>query len=732
MTLAQQSKPEIHCTSHITHVVMHGRGALVTRLVTPNQDDDISGEVDLIIPDITARAEHHSAQIKLHEESNSKVLSLHGSLHIPDMAALGGDTKQQRDEIEQQLEHVKTKLRSLNSRREMSTLVEFVPARHASWLTEGPLQRMEHTLNLSKILQEYQERLDVQRIDLEQQREELKKELQRLNLIYAQEDQKQRASTSDISTQFRLALTHDEPTTLTPFEITYVIRDARWWPLYTLRLTDGGSQASMAMEAMVTQDSGEDWNDITLALSTADLDVDAKLPELAALKLGKHQPTKRTGYREAPESTERLFSSYDQFSSKYTGFLTDVSSRQSSKGEPEPEPLFDLGNETQGAAAPMPAKPVARSSSPVPMPSAPPQGFGAAAPSLKKSKARAQSSTLTGSGFAHQEVTRRQRSLDGLYDDADDYEYEDIDIDLDILTGDIKGEGGGGFDTFTRIETVVSGIKPADTWMYFFALQLGDGQDSSSRGELQPIPAKHTPKRGDISQATQAAIAEGLIDPRVSRGHYDYRYEGHAKTSVPSDALNHRIEIQTKSTTSKLSWQCVPLETEEVFRLAHISNPFDGPMLSGPVDVFVEGSYLLTTKQAHVDHNTSFKVGLGVDERIRVARNVRTEEEQLGLLGGKTSIEHTITTELTSNLGFTAQVEVLDRIPVAGHDDVTVKELDHSPPAKVYKINELQNALDGGRLWRITLEPGQTQNISSCYSIVISAKHEVQGGNRRD
>ncbi|MEM8579083.1 MAG: DUF4139 domain-containing protein [Pseudomonadota bacterium] len=60
------------------------------------------------------------------------------------------------------------------------------------------------------------------------------------------------------------------PVTLT---LTYYIRGTEWTPTYALRLTTEGSPSlAITRGAWISQASGEDWADVTLSLSTANLD----------------------------------------------------------------------------------------------------------------------------------------------------------------------------------------------------------------------------------------------------------------------------------------------------------------------------------------------------------------------------------------------------------------------------------------------------------------------------
>src|SRR5262249_56374261 len=94
----------------------------------------------------------------------------------------------------------------------------------------------------------------------------------------------------------------------------------------------------------------------------------------------------------------------------------------------------------------------------------------------------------------------------------------------------------------------------------------------------------------------------------------------------------------------------VPREAARVFKEAELANPFAAPLLAGPVDVYVEGSLLLTTGMPLVDRGGTLGLGLGAEDRLRVARNVRSDEASAGLLGGSVVIGSDVTLDLSSAL----------------------------------------------------------------------------------
>ena len=86
----------------------------------------------------------------------------------------------------------------------------------------------------------------------------------------------------------------------------------------------------------------------------------------------------------------------------------------------------------------------------------------------------------------------------------------------------------------------------------------------------------------------------------------------------------------------------------------------EAPLLAGPVDVYVDGSLLTVASVERIDRGGTMHVGMGVEQRIRVGRNVRAREETAGILGGDAVVHHDVSIELASSLGQSALVEIDD------------------------------------------------------------------------
>jgi uncharacterized protein (TIGR02231 family) len=86
--------------------------------------------------------------------------------------------------------------------------------------------------------------------------------------------------------EVRIDLAADAATSAT-FRVTYTVRGARWAPLYDARLDTGSRDRKPALElvrrAEIVQQSGEDWSDVALAVSTVRTAKGGNGPELSPL-----------------------------------------------------------------------------------------------------------------------------------------------------------------------------------------------------------------------------------------------------------------------------------------------------------------------------------------------------------------------------------------------------------------------------------------------------------------
>lgn len=91
------------------------------------------------------------------------------------------------------------------------------------------------------------------------------------------------------SSELVIRLTADAPT-LAELQISYVVQQAGWYPVYELRATNTSSPLALNYKASVFQSTGEEWKNVKLRLSTGNPAQSGLKPELYPWYLDFYQP----------------------------------------------------------------------------------------------------------------------------------------------------------------------------------------------------------------------------------------------------------------------------------------------------------------------------------------------------------------------------------------------------------------------------------------------------------
>lgn len=109
-------------------------------------------------------------------------------------------------------------------------------------------------------------------------REEVDKEKQRIDRQLNEEKRAFRQKTAQVKVELDV-----NRATKASFRLTYMVRNAGWYTEYDARVTDLNSPLQLIQKANITQQTGEDWTDIKLILSTAIPSSGGQIPGLPPL-----------------------------------------------------------------------------------------------------------------------------------------------------------------------------------------------------------------------------------------------------------------------------------------------------------------------------------------------------------------------------------------------------------------------------------------------------------------
>ncbi|HEX5754682.1 MAG TPA: DUF4139 domain-containing protein [Archangium sp.] len=675
------------------------------------------------------------------------------------------------------LEEAKEQLNTLSSelvrlRQEVSTLQKLKPSfppRKKDEPHEPRESALTAILSLAGFLDSELAALHTRQLELERQQRDATEEVELRQRRLEEGSSAVRGQRAQLYRAAIITLSETDPADeAAQLALEYAVYGARWVPGYDLRMPrtlDGGT---LRMRASIIQRTGEDWSNVRLALSTANLERRADVPELKALRIGRRQPPPaRSGWREPPPGLDELFAGYDtalpQKPSRPEPRL-ERRSREHVMAAPAEEPMAQGALLMEGAAAappmpmrasqsmpsvsaPMKAAPMlaeepptgssfrAGGPPPPPRPSAP--GAALAAPKMK-------SANLMKRRVVADEVEMMKEEAPAeAFEDSDGYGAQDLDS--------LGGGGGGGLPE-TRARP--TGLEPAVDLLDYGSLELEGVDQPGQRGRLQPLSEDKSREllmllgvhvRVDVFalvaryEQTAASVQytplpAWSVPPRQSTPHFDYRFDVETRVDVPSDGVWHTVPVFSAPVGLSAEYICVPSMEPRAFRTVKVENRTPHALLAGPVDITLGDEFLMTSPLPTLAPGATQRLGLGVEESIKVSRNTRFDEASGGVFGGANVLTHHVCVELANRTAQRVTVEVLERVPAvpsAAEKDIKVDEAEVKPAWSKRALLPGETPVEGERAWKVTLQPGEAQTLNATWAVRIPSSKMLVGGNRR-
>ncbi len=519
-------------------------------------------------------------------------------------------------------------------------------------------------------------------------------------------------------------------------ELSYRTPGARWAPAYAFRLDRDLTMVDVLMRVVVCQATGEDWNRVRMSVSTADPLAWKELPELPSWRIGKRQPAPaKAGWRPAPADTQTLFADFDRARKVAPAVVTPAPVT----AEPRPEEfahLFGAPEENWLESAdpfstePAPSAAVAsdlltdrsfspRVESPGPARSAR-AGLMRAGGSVRAGAASVSKPMLQRAPGPVKERRVSAGRPDYLGSPNWNAEPAQLEVGREHLSyGCLRMPG--------PFEPGRGKLRPQDLVDDALDQLRRRGEESSVNLRQVLQTAQHNARA-----VAQLTLLPGHRSPEAVGG-FDYLYPGDGLVDLPSDAQFHSLPLLVRSLPARSEFVTVPRITPEVYRVVEIDCLPDLALPLGPADVYVGDDFLIATLLQDTPPGGTIRLGLGVEQQLKVARNVTYKESTAGMMGGTTQLRHTLTIDLNNRLDREARVQVQERLPepARGQEGVLVKVEEVTPNWESFVPPE-RPELKSGYRWQVKVEPRSRLSLKVTYLIEIPSKQELHGGNRRE
>jgi hypothetical protein len=413
--------------------------------------------------------------------------------------------------------------------------------------------------------------------------------------------------------------------------VSYLQEQAFWYPVYALAGDPRLKQLTVALSAVIGQETGEDWKDVDILLSTAVPRFSCSLPDIRSKRLRERDAEiaiKKTESADKPARREEYAKVMAEAVDGEMPMELSAPAPMRSRHAPKKKAFAD-----NRAAPAVPA--VDRGGKSMP---AQPLGGVQAAPFGQAPTA--QSVPVVESGkIIRGALERFDGEVRAAFASPPEVPY------LAELEQVMFGAGG--------VPSLPEEAEGLPEWM--------------SRG----------------------------ISPLESLGGYDYRFPVPGKRDVPSSSVPSKLSVARKELPVTFTYVAVPLEKEAVFLRADFANDRDNPLPAGPAQVFSGDNLIGSLDFRTLAPGEKGTVSLGAERDIKVVRRRNSLRRRRGVVAREVITDYTVDIEFASFRDEPVRLEVYDRLPDAQeHKEISVGDFSAEPKPLVTERQILVWRLD--------------------------------------
>jgi uncharacterized protein (TIGR02231 family) len=190
--------------------------------------------------------------------------------------------------------------------------------------------------------------------------------------------------------------------------------------------------------------------------------------------------------------------------------------------------------------------------------------------------------------------------------------------------------------------------------------------------------------------------------------------------AVPANGGPQKTSIARFDLDATLDHLTVPVLAPEAYLRATATNTSSLLLLPGPARVFHGTQFTGETTLDTVAAGEEIELQLGVDDQVRVERELKRRSTGKAVIGGTRTIDIGYEITVENHRRGPARVTVKDRVPVSADGDIKVRLREASPaPAEQSDLGELT--------WKLKLDGGQAASVRYRFTVEHPAQVVVTG-----
>lgn len=195
---------------------------------------------------------------------------------------------------------------------------------------------------------------------------------------------------------------------------------------------------------------------------------------------------------------------------------------------------------------------------------------------------------------------------------------------------------------------------------------------------------------------------------------FQANYKIETRVSVDNSGQSKKVRITSATQDATLEAVAVPRVDPVAYLTAKYKMKGSGPQLAGPVNLYLEGTYVGQGALPLLNPGEEAKLGFGVDDQMKVTRKeVKRLSGEEGILTSS-NVEERVWDIAIDNLHDVAMdVTIYDRVPFASQKDIEISEIEEMTKPTIRSVDKKR----GVHSWTQKLEAKAKGSIKVGYRI---------------
>ena len=396
------------------------------------------------------------------------------------------------------------------------------------------------------------------------------------------------------------------------FFFNYISPKASWKPYYDMRSDGIGKPIKLEAKALVSQNTGIEWKNVDMVLSTNDPYENSKEPIIAPWYINYNN------YPQQKYQTQRNLPTVDYSGEKIQGEVIDANT-----GEPMPFTKISFpSNPSIGVITDVDGK------------------FSVSVPRNERQ--------IIASFVGYQSSTL---SINTPYIKfflvADEVNLEEV----VVMSDDVYSNS-----TITREDISRLPVRSADG-----IIASGKKRKYKSSNKAYDEVSKSEDKKAQYAQSN------------VVKKDLRMEYQIQSKMSIPTDGMDHRVQIANFDLDASYEYHTAPKIDPAVFLAAQVTGWEKLNLLSGESNIYFDGTYI---GKSYIDVNSTkdtLSFSFGKDSKVIVERTKVKDKSSNKVLGSRQKYEVTWEIRMRNNGGAAIPIIVKDQFPISTNNEIKVR-----------------------------------------------------------